>query len=268
MGHVYLGRLADIFNAHSEVSKDSDEKLSIIYLNMACLLKEIVSKTGVDVLNCVPEHKIFLNRFEKKVHSQYGQDGIVEKIFELIGVEHNFYVDIGEESSKFLRLDKKFEGSHLEKLSLDGVKERFEKFKSSEIDIVSLSTHGDEWYLWKEIAKYSKPRVVAIEYNGEFDVLDDKVVMLGQTKPGTDYFGATLQALVNLGRSLGYSLVCCNNTGTTAFFVRNEIVPDGIHGVNDVRLLYRSLKSNGSTENGYFVHDTESVWTSSKEIGF
>jgi hypothetical protein len=267
MGHVYLGRLADIFNAHSEVSKDSDEKLSIIYLNMACLLKEIVSKTGVDVLNCVPEDKIFLNRFEKKVHSQYGQDGIVEKIFELIGVEHNFYVDIGEESSKFLRLDKKFEGSHLEKLAVEDVKERFEKY--GPIDILSLCTHGDDWYLWNEISLYySKPRVVAIEYNGEFDVLDDKVVELGKSKPGTDYFGATLQSLVNLGQRLGYSLVCCNNTGTTAFFIRNDIVPESIHGVNDVRLLYRSLKSNGNTENGYFVHDTESVWTSSKQIGF
>lgn len=264
MGHIYLGRLADVFNARAEVSKDSDEKLSIIYMNMACLLKEIVSKSGVDVLDCVPEDKVFLNRFEKRMYSDYGQDGIVEKIFELIGIEHKFYVDIGSESSKFLRLEKKFDGSHVEKLSVEDVKERFDKY--GPIDILSVYTHGDEWYLWKEIAKYSKPRVVAIEYNAEFDVLDDKVVELGKSKIGTDYFGATLQALVNLGQSLGYSLVCCNNTGTTAFFVKNGIVSDSIHGVNDIRLLYRSLKSNGNTENGYFVHDAESVWTSSKVL--
>ena len=81
----------------------------------------------------------------------------------------------------------------------------------------------------------------------------------------TNYFGATLRALYNLGRKLGYSLVCCNNTGTHAFFIRDDCVPDNLYGVNNYRLLYRSLKTNPKSESGYYEHE-DGQWTSSEVL--
>ena len=38
--------------------------------------------------------KINLNNFQKKILSQHGQDGILEKIYELIGVTNKYFVEL------------------------------------------------------------------------------------------------------------------------------------------------------------------------------
>jgi len=43
---------------------------------------------------------------------------------------------------------------------------------------------------------------------------------------GTNYFGASLEALVRLGRDKGYQIVGCNFSGANAFFVREDIAED------------------------------------------
>ena len=40
---------------------------------------------------------------------------------------------------------------------------------------------------------------------------------------GTNYFGASLEALVRLARSKDYRIVGCNISGGNAFFVRNDL---------------------------------------------
>jgi hypothetical protein len=47
-----------------------------------------------------------------------------------------------------------------------------------------------------------------------------------QTWNGTNYFGASLEALVRLGRHKGSRLVGCSFNGANAFFVRDEFVGD------------------------------------------
>jgi hypothetical protein len=43
---------------------------------------------------------------------------------------------------------------------------------------------------------------------------------------GSNYFGASLEALVRLGREKGYRIVGCNYSGANAFFVRNDVAGD------------------------------------------
>jgi hypothetical protein len=43
---------------------------------------------------------------------------------------------------------------------------------------------------------------------------------------GSNYFGASLEALVRLGRAKGYRVVGCNFSGANAFFVRDDICSD------------------------------------------
>jgi hypothetical protein len=40
---------------------------------------------------------------------------------------------------------------------------------------------------------------------------------------GSNYFGASLEALVRLGREKGYRVVGCNYAGANAFFVRADV---------------------------------------------
>ncbi len=71
-------------------------------------------------------------------------------------------------------------------------------------------------------------RVVVIEYNSALRP------PLSLTVPydadavwdSTNYFGASFEALVRLGREKGYKIVGCNFTGSNVFFVRDDLVKD------------------------------------------
>ena len=63
-------------------------------------------------------------------------------------------------------------------------------------------------------ATLGKENSLAMRYDPEF-IWKDKTPPL--------YFGASLKALVELGKSRGYSLVACESTGANAFFILNEL---------------------------------------------
>jgi len=91
------------------------------------------------------------------------------------------------------------------------------------VDVLSVDVDGNDLYVLRELlaARYS-PRVVVVEYNGKFPP------PVRWTMPydpehiwdGTDYSGASLQALADMLQEFGYRLVACNLTGSNAFFVR------------------------------------------------
>jgi hypothetical protein len=61
-------------------------------------------------------------------------------------------------------------------------------------------------------------RAWTVPYSDDFSARDDP-----RTKGMTDFFGASLPALVKLGRSKGYRLVGVNRYGYNAFFVKNGV---------------------------------------------
>jgi hypothetical protein len=85
--------------------------------------------------------------------------------------------------------------------------------------------------------------VVVIEYNSTFPPPEDKVVVYDpNSKWDVDtYQGASIQAMYNLARTLGYSLVAAESFGYNLFFVRDDI-EHNFYGVNDVKFLYRTPK--------------------------
>ena len=49
------------------------------------------------------------------------------------------------------------------------------------------------------------------------------------------YYGASLKALVKLGKKKGYELVHCNKAGNNAFFVKKELLTDKIKSIDAVK---------------------------------
>jgi len=92
------------------------------------------------------------------------------------------------------------------------------------IDLLSIDIDSCDYFVWEAIQGV-RPRVVVIEANLAFG--DRSVVVPYTGKPTremhTEYYGASLAALTNLGRRLGYKLVAVSRLGVNAFFVEREL---------------------------------------------
>ena len=95
-----------------------------------------------------------------------------------------------------------------------------------EIDVLSIDIDGNDYWIWEAISL--TPRVFIVEYNAKFPPPTKWVMQYNPTHRWdyTDYQGASLEALTELGRTKGYTLVGCCLAGVNAFFVRNDLVED------------------------------------------
>jgi len=204
-----------------------------------------------------------LNKYEFKVFSQNGEDGIIEEIIKRIGETNKFFVEFGagysgggvENNTAYLFL-KGWSGVWLDaneklikrlvnqtanyvskenKLTIRRVFITAENIETvfkevnvpREFDVLSIDIDGNDYWVWKAIRNYS-PRVVIIEYCSGFSPSIQWVMKYNPTyfNPGINVLasGASLKSMELLGKEKGYSLVGCDFTGTNAFFVRDDLV--------------------------------------------
>ena len=100
------------------------------------------------------------------------------------------------------------------------------------IDLLSIDLDGMDYWIWEAI-DCIEPRVVVVEYNATFGATQSIAV---RYRPGfrrtTEPFGASLAALVKLGRRNGYRLVGCDQHRINAFFVHRGIGDDVVPEVD------------------------------------
>lgn len=201
-----------------------------------------------------------LNRYEKQVYSQGGEDGMLAEIFTRIGTTNCFLVEFGvgdglKNSNSVYWLSQGWRGCWIEANAalVQKIKRRFATQISNEklavkhtrvtpenigalftamnvpedFDLLSIDIDGNDYWVWKALRQF-KPRVVVIEYNALFPpplrwVMKYKDSFVWD---GTSHFGASLKSLELLGTSKGYNLVGCTLSGLNAFFVRADLCKD------------------------------------------
>jgi hypothetical protein len=199
-----------------------------------------------------------LERYGFKVYSQFEEDGIIQEIFRRIGTTDRRFVEFGVENglenNTLKLLAEGWRGLWLEgnKKHVASIKRKFHDLldeqrltirqafitteninqliasgSSGEIDLLCIDIDGNDFYIWQAL-KVTKPRVVVIEYNAKFP---PPLSIVQEYNPahvwrGTDYMGASLEALTRLGKRLGYVLVGTNFPGSNAFFVRGDLAAD------------------------------------------
>ncbi len=197
-----------------------------------------------------------LLRYGFKVYSQNDEDGIIQEIFNRIGATSRTFIEFGVQtgvecnSAKLLLegwrglwiegashnvlemrhnlagvLDQKRLTLVEAMVTAENVNALFEQAGfSGEIDLLSVDIDYNDYWVWKAIETV-RPRVVVIEYNSALRPPLSVVVPYEPTRrwDGTNYFGASLEALVKLGRAKGYRIVSCNFSGANAFFVRDDL---------------------------------------------
>jgi hypothetical protein len=116
-----------------------------------------------------------------------------------------------------------------------------------DFDLLSIDIDGNDFWVWRAVTAHH-PRVVVIEYNASVPPTESRVIAYDPDFrwSGTDYFGASLLALQQLGGEKGYRLVGCDRSGTNAFFVLEDIAA-GHFPSADVGRLYRPPVYNDGT---------------------
>lgn len=185
-----------------------------------------------------------LERFERRDFSQGGEDGVLEAVFERIGVGEGTFVELGcgdavQCNTKALR-ERGWRG-----LLVDGSEpcrdprarvvrawvtaENVERILSEhgaphQPDLLSIDLDGNDYWVWRALRR--RARVVVIEYNANWGPDARLTIPYDPARhwDGTDAYGASLAALVELGRAKGYTLVHCSTSGVNAFFVADELI--------------------------------------------
>lgn len=201
---------------------------------------------------------------EFRVFSQWGEDGIIDRLVRHVPIARKLFVEFGvegydEANTRFLLVHHNWAG-----LVIDGSAWGISRVRNSpeywlynlkaveafitaeninqllggngvagEIGLLSIDIDGMDYWVWKAIDVVT-PAIVVIEYNHRFGI-DDAVTV--PYDPAFDrwkahhsilYYGASLKALCQLAAEKGYAFVGCGSAGLNAFFVRRDLRPASV----------------------------------------
>jgi hypothetical protein len=214
----------------------------------------------------------FLCNYEYQMYSQNGEDGIIDEIFKRIGTGSKTFLECGVSdglecnttalllkgwSGRWVETDTEFTSrikttfaSMLrdkrltlieEFLTAENIDDALRRSGVSEnIDLLSVDIDGNDYWIWKALSVI-KPRAVVIEYNALHRPPISWVMKYAPDYrwDGSNYYGASLEALAALGQEKGYTLVACELTGNNAFFVRSDLASDKFMSPFDAKTHYQ-----------------------------
>lgn len=195
-----------------------------------------------------------LTESELRCFSQHGEDGVIGEILARIGIAAGFFVEFGIETglegncvfladvlgweglfiepdeASYTDLSAKYAGIERVRtinsvVTPDNVEELFAGAGvPPEPDLLSIDVDGQDYWIWEALNAF-RPRVVVIEYNALLPPGRQLAQPRGLAEAwdGTDYFGASLDAVCALGERKGYRLVHTDLAAVNAFFVRSDV---------------------------------------------
>lgn len=185
-----------------------------------------------------------LKAFEKNIQSQFGEDGVIEEIFNRIGTINKMCVEFGAWDGIHLsNAWNLWHNKEWKALLIEGDKEKHELLVSNtkefsnvhpylayvapdgensldsilkkvnfpiDLDMLSIDIDGDDYYIFESLVKY-RPRLLLVEYNPTIPPTYDLLQVKGE------YFGSSALSLLKLAHKKQYKLV--HMTDTNMFFV-------------------------------------------------
>lgn len=228
-----------------------------------------------------------INDHEFRVSSQWGEDGIIAYLLEIIEIKSKTFIEFGVEDYKEANTRWLLQKRNWCGLIIDGSSENILKVRSSdlywrngltavssfitaenindiitanrflgELGILSIDIDGVDYWIWKAINCVS-PCIVIIEYNSLLGHRQAVTVPYRadfnrtQAHFSNNYYGASIAALKSLGDSKGYCLVGSNSAGNNAFFVRRDLMPKALRELTSeeayIRRKYREARDQSGT---------------------
>jgi hypothetical protein len=198
-----------------------------------------------------PADLVDLKHAEWNKFSQSGEDGVLQAIFSIIEPTSRYAVEFGCGDGVTLSNTRNLlinhgwsglmmDGDHEKILYAKKLYENLPRVKvveawvypgnietlfdqhgvPADVDLVSIDIDSNDYYIWRVMHDY-RPKVVVIEYNAGFAPPQKAVVQFHPMNywDESDYFGASIQSLYELGKKKGYELVHATSLGLNLFFV-------------------------------------------------
>lgn len=231
-----------------------NERLDEIKINQGMLLASVNEK----------KESRNLRDYEFKVFSQCGEDGILQRLVEVVEIKNRTFIEFGvedffEANCRYLLMKDNWSG-----LVIDGSSSNMNRLKGSyffwkhhliavdafitrdnindllarsafdeDLGILSVDLDGNDYHVLEKIT-FFRPRILICEYNSVFgpsrkiSVPYDENFMRTAKHSSNLYWGASLAAMTHLANKRGYSLVGTNTASNNAFFVRNDLLNDNL----------------------------------------
>jgi hypothetical protein len=201
-----------------------------------------------------------LSDYEFKVFSQWGEDGIIQRLVQTTTIKNRTFIEFGiedftESNSRFLMMKDNWRGFVIDGSSknISNLKNSYYFWKhelateqafitreninalltksgfDSDIGILSIDLDGMDYFVLEAITTF-KPRILICEYNAVFgpsrkiSVPYQPNFMRTQAHYSNLYWGASLAAMTHLANKKGYALVGTNSVSSNAFYVRKDLV--------------------------------------------
>lgn len=188
---------------------------------------------------------LWLLNHRRKVTSENGEDGVIEKIFEIIGCETKTFLDVGAWNGRYLSNTWSLQKREWSGVLVEGDIRKVEEIKKNclhhqieiisavvskdqpldqlllntslpkRFDLLSLDIDGYDYWVWHGLKEY-RPRVVVVEFNPTFGA---GIVFIPSRMNAADV-GSSMRAMVELALQKGYQLVC--QIGANCIFVENQ----------------------------------------------
>jgi hypothetical protein len=235
----------------------------------------------------VKPESTYLLRYARVVTAQEGEDGIIEKIFEIISPANKYCVEIGAYDGKLLSntwnliIHHHWRGALIEgrEMLFQQLSDRFSarnpevegRYSENVTLIHEYAAFEGNKSLDGLLAKAGAPKdldFISIDIDSNdwylwesMNVYQPRVVMIefNATIPNDVYFvqsrdfninqGCSLLALIELGRKKGYELVA--TTTANAFFVRKKLFPAFNIADNDIDSMYYNANLQTRLFQGY-----------------
>jgi hypothetical protein len=196
-----------------------------------------------------------IESYEQRIYSQHGEDGVLNEVFRRLGTTRGTFVEISvgngsECNTALLARHYGWSGLMVEGSDLaEEARELYAEFPCVQVkqafisaetvastlnaadiprdfDLLSIDVDGNDYWIWKAL-EARRPKIVVIEYNASHRpplqwVMPYNADYIWDCKSWD--FGASLTAYEILAKTLGYSLIGTESSGTNAFFVRNDLV--------------------------------------------
>lgn len=251
-----------------------------IYLDASLAFSKLLGcpvATQVESGRLNPESRFLLNYTGDKT-SQTGEDGVIHQILHIMGIKNSWCVEFGAWDGKhlsnsydlvtkqgwngvlieardvrFRELEETYKGNDRAYLfnQLIGFNQQADSIDfilgqtdiPQDPDLMVVDIDGNDWHVWHSMEAY-RPRLMVVELN---PTISNDVLYI-QERDQDIQRGCSLRALIELGKSKGYELVCATSLNGL-FVVSEEYEKFGIVD-NSIDAMYKPIV-DGHIFHGY-----------------